>query len=1519
MVTKNTAPVLSLGTLGYTSNPIYDYKVVGLAQLSDNKLLVMTSNGVTRLLRDMSIDPSFNHGSMATVGYDYSGNHGTQVLSQIAVQADGKILLAGDDQFNLINSVNPSNFFLTRFNSDGSLDTSFGNKGRVYATPDALGNNTVDSVLPLADGGILLVGETEGKYPAGWDGSGERPPHSIVLARFLANGQVDTGFGNQGIVIDSDTRIFDVAKAILQPDGKVLIAASPYANGNYYSEFGLYRFNADGSRDTSFGVNGKVETRFPSHYFPSSDPADIALMPDGRIVVVGTAWDEFAPGVGAGVGIARYLPNGSLDTSFDGDGILSGIYWGQFGNLLKSGYYGSQTVRAVLVDDQGRLLVVTTASVGNQSLDSTTALQLFRLHADGSLDTSFGDQGVSANTVQGEYWNFGSAILLRDGSIIAGGSRYIHKGSDYEGGTLLEHWEGNGDLSQDFGVPDKSLLSTAQYVQGSPDQFIAPAISVADAELQLAVGYYGGANLTLARHGGAKAEDQFIAGGALRFESGHALLNGVDLGTVSNAAGQLRIDFNSKASQANVAAVMQAIGYRNDSSDVDGRTIQLDWVFSDGNSSGAQGSGGVLTATASTMLSMHASPALPYWIAPLLELGSASQSAQQLRATMAAQLGGHCFSLAFATDGAGAFSSADQAFLRSVLAQAGMVVDMDSSSGPVLTLHNSAVLPKNEASSAEWSGNGADIYVNLGGSGSAQASANSAAVLHALEHVLGLKHADDPGAADQVLLAALDHNDLTLMSSGAALTASGGGVRNLGVLDIAALQYLYGPNPSARAGDTSYVVSADTNNFIWDGGGTDTINAATALVGVVLHLEPGHWDYIGSQGANITSPGQITINYGSVIENATGGFGNDDLTGTAGANVLQGGAGNDRLTGLGGGDTLDGGAGLDTVVYAGARADYSVAENAGVITVTPLAGGPADTLRSIERIQFKDQTLRYNTAPTGTVDIVGTAALYQTLSVGNKLNDQDGLGTLTYQWYADDKAIAGATAGTLSLDATLVGKAISVALSYVDGGGTSESVRSTASAPVQFVNAAPTGTVSITGLVQQNETLHALSQLADKDGLGTPSYQWVADGKVIAGATDINLRLAEVQVGKAISVRVSYTDLAGKAESVDSAATGLVANVNDAPAGVLGITGTAEQYQVLSVSNGVSDPDGLGTMQYQWLADGKAILGATGSSLVLDAAQIGQHISVEARYTDGHGSQEHVSSTASVPVLGHNLPGFIQWSGALRAGASVTAQAQDPDGVGAITYTFESAGPGGTWRTLAKAMANSVNIDSAAAGQVLRMTADYVDGQGHSESASLLLAPASGGLLRAPAGSAVLQGGAGLDTVRYAGDISQFKIETTADGFAVTKNGGLDLLNNIERIEFNDLSLAFDVAGAAGQSYRLYQATFGRVPDAAGLGFWINVMDAGSTVRDVAAEFAKSTEFRSLYGASPDSGTIITAMYNNVLHRAPDAAGLAYWASILDSHAVGVSDVLTGFSESAENQVALIGTINKGMTFIPFA
>jgi V8-like Glu-specific endopeptidase len=187
------------------------------------------------------------------------------------------------------------------------------------------------------------------------------------------------------------------------------------------------------------------------------------------------------------------------------------------------------------------------------------------------------------------------------------------------------------------------------------------------------------------------------------------------------------------------------------------------------------------------------------------------------------------------------------------------------------------------------------------------------------------------------------------------------------------------------------------------------------------------------------------------------------------------------------------------------------------------------------------------------------------------------------------------------------------------------------------------------------------------------------------------------------------------------------------------------------------------------------------------------------------------------------------------------------------------------------------------------------------------------------AGNDTLDGASGIDMAVFSGTRASHTISMLTGGAVqvadtVSARDGIDTLWHVERVQFDDLWVAFDIQGDAGEAYRLYQAAFNRVPDLGGLGFQINALDTGFSLVQIADNFLASPEFQQTYGALNDT-QYITRLYENVLKREPEAAGLQFH---LDELASGQSRamVLTHFSESPECQALVIGAIGNGIAYI---
>jgi hypothetical protein len=203
-----------------------------------------------------------------------------------------------------------------------------------------------------------------------------------------------------------------------------------------------------------------------------------------------------------------------------------------------------------------------------------------------------------------------------------------------------------------------------------------------------------------------------------------------------------------------------------------------------------------------------------------------------------------------------------------------------------------------------------------------------------------------------------------------------------------------------------------------------------------------------------------------------------------------------------------------------------------------------------------------------------------------------------------------------------------------------------------------------------------------------------------------------------------------------------------------------------------------------------------------------------------------------------------------------------------------------------------------------------------------MLGSAAANTFAASRGRDKIDGLGGQDWLVYQGPSAQFTVATRAGGgFTVTdatRREGVSDIVNIERLKFADKAVALDLDGVAGQAYRIYSAAFDRTPDLGGLGYWIKAMDAGMTLEAVAQGFVDSEEFRAAYGATPSNTALVTKFYQNVLGRAPDPGGIAFWVDLLDRKIIGVAAALAAFSESPENLNVVAELIGNGIEYVPY-
>lgn len=326
-------------------------------------ILACITNSVTA--QPGTLDTSFGVNGIVTTFIDTFSDKGNSVL----IQDDGKILVGGSTKSSYITS----DFVLLRYNTDGSLDDTFGTNGKVITTIE---NRSQGNALSIQSDGKILLGGSSNQY--------------INLARYHVNGDLDTTFGNGGKVITDVNGYYSekCRSMIIQNDGKILVGGY----GNHYTNdkrhFIVVRYLEDGTLDTTFGTNGAAIGGLGMGH-------TLQVQSDGNILLGGTSDFSFA--------IERYTTNGELDATFGVNGMVTT----QFGNVNSFGH-------AMQLQSNGQIIL------GGYGIADSTTIALARYNANGTLDSSFGLNGKLL-TPFGELSKVNALKIQSDGKIVIGG------------------------------------------------------------------------------------------------------------------------------------------------------------------------------------------------------------------------------------------------------------------------------------------------------------------------------------------------------------------------------------------------------------------------------------------------------------------------------------------------------------------------------------------------------------------------------------------------------------------------------------------------------------------------------------------------------------------------------------------------------------------------------------------------------------------------------------------------------------------------------------------------------------------------------------------------------------------------------------------------------------------------------------------------------------------------------------------------------------------------------------------
>jgi uncharacterized delta-60 repeat protein len=403
-----------------------------------------------------ALDTSFGSGGTVTT----SIGSGYDVASALALQPDGKLVVAG-------NTYNGSNtdFALARYDASGALDTSFGTGGKV-TTPIGSADDKAKALVLQPDGKLVVAGSS---YVSNND---------FALARYNANGTLDTSFGTGGTVTTPISGPSAVSALVLQPDGKLVVAGSSYS-GNY--NFALARYNANGTLDTSFGTGGKVTTPVGS---AAAIAFALALQPDGKLVAAGYGWD----GTKYDFALVRYNADGTLDNTF-----------GPGGKVLTAIGSSTEEAKALVLQPDGKLV-----AFGESYNNGNDDFALVRYNANGTPDASFGAGGKVLTPV-GNAYDYASALaLLPDGKLVAGGYSTVLGWYNFSlvrydaDGTPDSGFGSGGKITTAVGPGNAVLLALALQPDG---KLVAAGNSNNGTDADFALVRYQGATLAVTKAG----------------------------------------------------------------------------------------------------------------------------------------------------------------------------------------------------------------------------------------------------------------------------------------------------------------------------------------------------------------------------------------------------------------------------------------------------------------------------------------------------------------------------------------------------------------------------------------------------------------------------------------------------------------------------------------------------------------------------------------------------------------------------------------------------------------------------------------------------------------------------------------------------------------------------------------------------------------------------------------------------------------------------------------------------------
>lgn len=1392
---------------------------------------------LTKYAADGTLDTTFGTNGVVTIAPAEEFDN-----PQIAIDSTGKIVVTSihgytDSNINHWDTV--KSIGVMRYNANGTLDTSFAsdtNNIATYRSDGIVNLNGNPKIALFSDNSIAVT------YPYHTE---DWSPTDFAVVKFTNTGSVDSTFGTSGIkLIDMANSSFDdVSNIKVDANGNIVLVGTVKDAQTNVESAGLAIIDAQGNvTKTITSANNDVWSAIAENV--SADV--VAIQSDGKIVAAGSAdWN--------GLILARYSSTGELDANFGTDG-----------KVALSEMYSAQDIAI----HEGKIYV----------LSADENMTVIRLNSDGTTDNTFGVDGVATITSGDEPW--GAAL-----KIAADGTVWI------VGGDSTDDNKFNiAKLSAD-GIPDAAFGDKATYTTYGDPIVLDGAISVFDGELSDYENddyYFNGATLTIARQGGADTLDIFSAAADsdLSFVAQGNIVeyNGDEVGTFTNTGGQLSITFNDYYTESYIVnGVMRSIAYQyGDDTVAQPTDINLVWTFNDGNTGAqgrtVQGTGAAQSTTLVQTLNIAIGEPEPVSSVTLnvnnpfttndpndttaitidapegINITNASNSAVTgLPKNVKMPLGQFGFTLSGLDVGE--------------TVQMSMTADADFKQ---FTYFKKSLVTN------KWVNIVEGVTINQDGTATVKFSLTDGGEFDA-DHTANGVIVDPGGVGENVLLPMIAENtsevgnisllDETLVSGSLSYAITGGADADKFTVNASTglLSFNDAPNyeEPTDAGDTTanntYAVQVTVT------GSTSGTEVQNLIVSVLNVAEEGDNPNTAPVIVGIRAEAQaVTVGSTVALDDIRVADVNSD-TMTVTLSALNG-----TLGGL-----IDTNLEEDGIQLTGTAADIN--EALANATFTATAAGAAGVSISIVDIIGEEQ----NGSP------ITTTAYYSITASAAQSGGSSSGGTST-PLTPPSTTIINEDHLTAVVKTTPITETV----------GNTTVMTQTATATRTFTDA------NGESVTQTNKVVEAVQITAPTGSTTTTSVPlyWGESSKTAAATT------ASVSAGVTLASEGNRapTTTQTKATAIDDLIYYIqttVPSTDGTKSNMLG-GGSSFLTHLNNVDTLVVNKVVLSTTSASSTAPATVSLDGTATAVTTNGVT---QTPTEALVIDGtslsSGSTVSLSNIEFGVLTGSNLNVVMTGSATQTV---YTGSGTQTLNTGSSTHNHLYAGAGNDHFHITVPSANSLSAPRAEAinslstsdtfaGSIANKTALYgedgndittVDGAGTQ--------------------NVFVHGGSGADSISYQGSINDYTI-TRDNGITYVHSNSTsktDILLNVESIQFADGTYAIANNNDLTQIASLYQQVLGRQADVDGFQYWASIFDNGDTIGAIATSFVRSSEYfnntSNVWDAMSNEQKIET-FYQLMLGRASDAAGKAYWMDAINN-GMSIEDIAGSFVVSAEMQ-----------------